>query len=1187
MYNRFLTRTPSARLTYRGDGLRGFMRHSLGLLALTFSAVALAQTPAARRAVKDTELKKKVLEKGPDSSLAGDVTRTKATTEQGPTFTYDQYRADIELQLAEKRREQIRDLQKIIDLSDDKVEKPNLLFRLGELYWEESRFYFIEANRQDDVRIAAIKAGNKAGIQAAEEAKDRLSETQRNYAGQAVQQYLRIVQNYPKYERTDEVLYFLGLNLGEMGDDRRSVAAFKRLTDNYKNSKYLPDAYLALGEFYFNNSKGNRQDLLQALGYYQSATKFSESPVYGYALYKQGWCYFNLNDFEKAMDQFKAVVLFAEFAGVEEVEGKKGSKGNRTGLAREARNDYVRTYSRTEGGPAEAKERFAKLSKQPDDLRTMMKQLANLYYDDGKDRDAAVTYQGLIAEKPLSVEAPGFQARIVDSVMRAGKKEATVAQVRRLVKIVDEVRRANPKPSPADQKLLDEAGGLAERTISRLAVDWHNEAKKTRDDQTFKDADSVYADYLTLFPTNPKAYDLRYFYASLLSDNLNDFDRAATQYDLVAKQDTARIAKNEKPGKWLEDAAFNSILAWTEVGKRANLKQPQSDDPTTKIPIPRERQGFLDACNTYIKYVPKGAKRVEIMYKAARVYYEYNYFDEAVALYSEIALKNSTYRSEDNSNLAEISAQTIVDTFNFQGDWQKVNEWATRFFNEPKLGSASFKEDMRGFVEQSSFKLITQLEAKKEYRKAADTYMAFVKDWPNSTLADKALYNAAIDYFNGRALDRAIEVRKQLVSKHPNSPYVPGTLYALAEGYEATAEFALAADFYELYAQNYQKSTGSAPVAKKGAKAKAGRKKAATSSDKLPALGEQVWDENKAHDGLLNAAIFREALGQFKQSLADRALYIALWPSRPETETVEKSVISLQEKMGNWKQAIQSLDEYQKKYVRDQSKVLGALGRTATIYDEHLKNTRMTKATYKAITDYYDKMGKRAREGLDKPALDAMGRAAFADLEPQWTYYKSLKLKWSRLNNIDELKATIKTKSESLNKIKDEYTKVVAFKSAGPAICSLDRMGLAYDDFAEKLSNFPVPKGLPEDVLYELKPQFEQQAEPAKSAATELFTTAVQRSQDLDTFNACTANSLDMLRKKYAPNKYLPVVEDVPPTPADKALPSRTYKPDFIVALQEAPVESGSPPGPATTTAQLKAPAPTNAAIARPAKGTK
>ncbi|MDX2014966.1 MAG: tetratricopeptide repeat protein [Myxococcaceae bacterium] len=1136
------------------------LRHALvGALACTFLAapVALAQSASKKEAV-DAELKKKETSIAPDKSLAGDITRKKKKEEDAPTLTYDAFRLDVELQVAEKRRAQITDLSKIIELSTDKKEKPGLLFRLGELYWEESKAYFFEANRKDDDKIRAMNSKDEAGIARAEAEKAELMAKSKEFADSAVEKYFQIVQEYKDYERTDEVLYFLGLNLMDSSDEKnqkKALASYKRLIEKYQKSKYLPDAYLAVGEYYFNNSKGKRDMLEKALENYKSAAKFPENQVYGYALYKQGWCYFNMADYEKAMDQFKSVVLYADITGTEEVEGKGKSK--RAGLVKEARNDYVRAYSRGGGTPNEAKDKFSKLAKKADDLRLMTKQLANLYYEDGKDKEAALTYDMLIKERPTAPDAPGFQGKIVDCIMRAGNKRMTVTQVRRLVTIMDGVMKGNPKMDDKDKKALDEARELSERTISNLAVNWHNEAKKTRDDETFGFANEVYADYLTLFPDNPKAYDLRFFWAELLNDNLSKYQKAAEEYTRVMLQDVARVEKKGdggaagKPGKWMNNAAYNSILAWDSVVKEQATaeagKAAPAADPTKKAAIPPTKQALLEACERYLKYIEKGDKKVEIAYKAAKIYYDYNYLDEAVQRFADIALKYPEYKFENGDRAGEIAANLVLDSYNILQDWAKVNEWAKKFYAEEKLAVGKFREDLAKLIEQSSFKLINQLEAKNEYAKAADAYMAFVQDWPKSDLADKALYNASIDYFNAKMLDRAIEVRKQLISRYPKSQYVPKTLYALAEGYEAVADFSDAADHYERYAAAYEKSKG--PAGKKAAPK--GKKDAAAA-----AQPEQVWEEQKAQDALYNAGVFRDGLGQYKQALKNREKYLELWPKSKDAEAVTKSIIDLHEKMGLWTKAQKLYEEYEKDQIKDPSKLLWAEGRIAWIYEEKLKNATGARKIFIRVLDYYEKLNKKQKEALDIQALDAVARASFVMNEDDFKRYSNLKLRWTSLANIGELKGSINTKAKGLEEIQKTYTKTVQFKSADPAICALARIGMAYDQFAEALSNPPVPKGIPEDLLFEVKAQFEQQAAPVRDKAAEAFAATVAKSQELDVFNPCSSKALEMLRTKYKPDLFPRMGEETfELKPAENAVAASIGQ-GLLTTIQTVPVIS-------------------------------
>ena len=45
--------------------------------------------------------------------------------------------------------------------------------------------------------------------------------------------------------------------------------------------------------------------------------------------------------------------------------------------------------------------------------------------------------------------------------------------------------------------------------------------------------------------------------------------------------------------------------------------------------IPEYQKKMIGAFDTYIKYVPDAPELVTIKYRKARIYYEYNHFDEA------------------------------------------------------------------------------------------------------------------------------------------------------------------------------------------------------------------------------------------------------------------------------------------------------------------------------------------------------------------------------------------------------------------------------------------------------------------------------------------------------------------------------------------------------------------------------
>ena len=56
---------------------------------------------------------------------------------------------------------------------------------------------------------------------------------------------------------------------------------------------------------------------------------------------------------------------------------------------------------------------------------------------------------------------------------------------------------------------------------------------------------------------------------------------------------------------------------------------------------------MIGAFDTYIKYVPDAPELVTIKYRKARIYYEYNHFDEAAKLFrtSSTSTRSTSSRS--------------------------------------------------------------------------------------------------------------------------------------------------------------------------------------------------------------------------------------------------------------------------------------------------------------------------------------------------------------------------------------------------------------------------------------------------------------------------------------------------------------------------------------------------------------
>jgi hypothetical protein len=220
------------------------------------------------------------------------------------------------------------------------------------------------------------------------------------------------------------------------------------------------------------------------------------------------------------------------------------------------------------------------------------------------------------------------------------------------------------------------------------------------------------------------------------------------------------------------------------------------------------------------------------------------------------------------------------------------------------------------------------------------------------------------------------------------------------------------------------------------------------------------------------------------------------------------------------------LEEYERQYMRSPSKLLMAEGRIVDIYENKLRRPKDTERLYNRILDYYEKLPRRMQQALEKPALEAVARAQYRSVDPDFQFYSRLKLSWGRPPSPDKLKASIAEKNNSREVVEKKYVQTVSLGAAEPAICALHRIGLIYDNFADKIINAPMPPGIDEETEMALRDEFNNQAQPLKDKATEAFSTAVAKSQELDVFNSCAAESLKMLRTTYRPDQFPMMVEE-------------------------------------------------------------
>lgn len=204
----------------------------------------------------------------------------------------------------------------------------------------------------------------------------------------AIQAYAHVIEKFPGHPLKEDALYGLAYCYTEQGDPDRAADGYARLIKAFPGTRYSVEINMRLGEYYFT-----MEDLPAAITHYSTVIK-SDEPVYvEKALYKLGWCYYNLDRYEEAIDSFFAVL-----------DLNKTGKITVDSLADESMDIIARSYTESGGTPA-----FVRRTKtRPADSYSMLIlfKLAELYRERSFFPEAIGTFRTYVKMFPAGESMP-------------------------------------------------------------------------------------------------------------------------------------------------------------------------------------------------------------------------------------------------------------------------------------------------------------------------------------------------------------------------------------------------------------------------------------------------------------------------------------------------------------------------------------------------------------------------------------------------------------------------------------------------------------------------------------------------------------------------------------------------------------------------------------------------------------
>ena len=1012
---------------------------------------------------------------------------------------------------------------------------PDALFRLAELHFEKAYDGYLTALEDYDVDVKKFEAGQLA---------DSPAEPRQDYR-ETIKLFDRLLGQWQDNRNADGAMYLKGYCLKEMGEDKPALDQFMTLVDKYPESKFIPEAWLRVGEYYFDYN-----DLPKAINAYTKVMAFKDTPFYDKALYKLAWTYYRNDQYDDAINRFKELVEYSDAQS-----GKSGEKGS--DLRAEA-IQYLAISLQEEDWDGDGK---------PDDdagfnraLRYLtgekpyevevLKTIAQIYFDNAKYEESIEATRFLLKKFPNNPDNPGLNQNIIVSYERLRRFDDAFAERDALARNYGE-GSAWHDANRSNLSAVQKAEKLVEGALITAATYHHTRAQALKEDakagkagaedealKEYKLAAVAYDNYLRKYPASENAYELGFYYAECLYYSAR-FPEAAEQY--------AKVRDSALGTKYQEVAGFTAILAHEntvradiEAGKieprpslmnqpiEATAAKATGDKPVgdgtesavviTPDPIP---DGVMKLVSAREQYIERGlqdtsdpGKQARIGYKAGEVYYDFKHYDEARKWFAWVV------EHHKQEKVAYYAANNILQTYRVTNDWENMKIWAGKL-NDIGIGSdadrTAIADQIRTLETGATFKQAETLFNAGKFDDAAVKYIELVDKDPKNKFADRALNNAAVAFEKTRRFESATNTYQRIYQEYPDSTFASEALYRVAVNSEQFFDYDRAINGHLQLFDKYPKS------------------------------------EHRA-DALLQAADLQEENQQYERSAANFEKYAAMFPEKPDAAETFYRAARDYGKLKDTRNELRIYDTFVKKYGLDSKnadKVIEGLSRTADIYEER-GDARAARQTWDRIINEFNQRGLQ----VGTPVAQHPAKARFKIVELEFQKYEALKLAGSLANQ----GKTIKEMQTRIKSLQVQYAEVMNYKAFDWTLAAFYRVGHLYQVFAQALYDAPVPPGLNDEEQEAYRTQLEDIALPIEDEAVKRYQTAYDKAREFKVTNEWTKRILTALNK-FKPSDYPLFKEEHRVLSNDDLTPPRL--------LTAAPVAPEPPPPPADTAAPV------------------
>ena len=584
-----------------------------------------------------------------------------------------------EVMITRTENKAIETLKNLIKRKANTKEEVDLLYRLAELYMRRAKSgRFFDLDQKLENRLQKLGMNQQ-------KAKDALK--------QALQIYSQILKRFPNYSDLDYVLFNSALAYSQLQELESSKKHYLQLVQQFPKSDLIPDALLEVGEIFYQ-----QKNFQTALSKFIKIEEYIKSRAYPYGLYKSAWCYYNLKDTDKAINQLVQVV-------------KQNPANDKTERKHNLRRESLRDLTLFVGESVPPQQLFSFFNKlaTPQELGEIMVALTGLFESHSRFKEISVFTEEYIKNYPTSTQAPILYSKLVETFETLKNREQVI---KKLAQMATYCKNENETP---------ECKIEFKKVSLEIAKKWWDIWLKNKNHTEFSLlTEKAFENLLSLDDEKAPDSASRYAFAELLFQQ-NKYERSLEQYKQVSEH--IQIQPTLK-----HDALYGALYScekWLEKNDKENLVELQKSLATR-----------------YITEFPQGEHFKPISYKLGFIFYKQKQYEPALKYLSSLAQDKKTA-----NDLLEKSQDIILDIYNIKKDYVTIQKFSGQY--EEASTQASRKDLFKKIKLEAHYSQIQDESKSQKAEEQIKTLMKFSSENSKTNLAQQSHWQAiSIAYAN-------------------------------------------------------------------------------------------------------------------------------------------------------------------------------------------------------------------------------------------------------------------------------------------------------------------------------------------------------------------------------------------------------------------------------------------------------